>query len=701
MLKLSPNKTLNRILFSFIICIISLGLTVLFYNTGIQKRIQNGIYDSLFKLKVRVNDNSRKTGEAVIIPIDDHSLELMNEKGIYWPWPRFYYGMIAKQLIKEGAREVVFDMIFNNPDIDRLDYETQGVLYGADSDNAFNNVIRTGKVFICFDVEKYGQSGDSLDAIGINNISGFKNVPVYHSVLKPYSLFTSNNKNFGFAEIEADADGTIRNYLPVVKIKNSYYPALAAAVYLKSHNGSLPKDLKLHKDGTFTINWYGRGGINKTFKYVSPISVLSDFSSDLKNTGKRILPDGTFRDKVVFIGATARGLLDMKSTPFTKIQAYPGVEIQATTYLNLEYNDWIRNFNPVFEFLIYFLILFIFVSFMIDTKYPVRNSILFFGLLAVILIVHFYLFIFHNIMFQTTSAGILIFLLVFITSIATNYLLVGQVRNKIKNAFSTYISPELLNKIIDSNKPLTAYGEKVEASGMFIDIAGFTTFSEKNSVEKVVEILNLYLKKFSEAIINNGGWVNKYLGDGLMALFGALDNSPDHADCAVRAAFECYNINRELSKDYGLSVRIGVNSGPMIFGSFGADEKKLEFTAIGDSVNSTSRLEGANKFFSSNILVGESAYHLLKTKYDLNYVGKFGLKGKDIPVEVYYFIEGNEENKKKFHEMLEAYEKSDSVKFLECSKFFQNNDFGPAKFYMNHYNEHRDKFGKPVKLTEK
>jgi hypothetical protein len=139
----------------------------------------------------------------------------------------------------------------------------------------------------------------------------------------------------------------------------------------------------------------------------------------------------------------------------------------------------------------------------------------------------------------------------------------------------------------------------------------------------------------------------------------------------------------------------------MIFGSFGADEKKLEFTAIGDCVNSTSRLEGANKFFSTNILVGETAYNLLKNKYELNYIGKFSLKGKDIPNQIYYFSDDDKEYKNNFEKMLDSFEKSDLSSFLEFVKYFENINFGPAKYYINYYNDNKDKFGKPIKLTEK
>jgi len=279
---------------------------------------------------------------------------------------------------------------------------------------------------------------------------------------------------------------------------------------------------------------------------------------------------------------------------------------------------------------------------------------------------------------------------------------VGHNRNVIKNVFGTYLSPELVKKISDANKPIAADGEDINASAFFVDIQGFTTFSEKNKPDVVVEVLNLYLKAFCEIIMNNKGFVNKFLGDGLMALFGAPDNFKEHADMAVKSAIECYKINNELTKDYGLNVRIGVNSGKMIVGNMGGG-KRLEYTAIGDNVNMASRFEGANKFFDTKIMIGENTYNQLSNKENMNYLGKFSVKGKDIPVGLYYYADCQEECTKLFSELVNAYENKDLKSFEKCINIFKekNSNFGPYLFYLNFYQEHMEKFGEPVKFTEK
>ncbi|MCG8573062.1 MAG: adenylate/guanylate cyclase domain-containing protein, partial [Spirochaetes bacterium] len=226
--------------------------------------------------------------------------------------------------------------------------------------------------------------------------------------------------------------------------------------------------------------------------------------------------------------------------------------------------------------------------------------------------------------------------------------------------------------------------------------------SERNTPEQVVEVLNIYLHRFSDAIMNHNGYINKFLGDGLMALFGATVDIGDHADCAVRSALECIEINNELAPKYHLNVRIGVNSGPLIWGSMGST-KKLEYTAIGDTVNLASRLEGANKFFNTKILIGDNTKKLLQEQYPLNYLGKFSVKGKDIPIGVYYYSMEEQIKMEKFTELITAYEGKDEVKFKEILNYFKTNklNFGPINFYLRSYLDKSSPFGSPIKLTEK
>ncbi|HNZ26876.1 MAG TPA: adenylate/guanylate cyclase domain-containing protein [Spirochaetota bacterium] len=695
------RKKNSKLVFFVIIIISSLALTFILSLTEPFIILNNNIYDIFFRTRKAERD---KTANVAIVDINDVSLRAMQEKrSILWPWSRNLYALVADYLVKMGAKAVVFDILFSSPDIDRADS------FGEDNDYAFADVINnSGKIILSYNIDKYIDSEDKLDLPEIKNAGDFKYVSEYKGVIPPYYLFTENNKNLGYVEIEAETDGVIRQYIPFVKIKGDYCPSLAATTYLLTTNkDSVPSNLVLNRRGKFAINWYGPGGydlddkgeqINQTIDYFSFNYVFENALNARRGLQTTITPE-TFKDKVVFIGSSARGLLDQKNTPFTvKGKAYPGVEIHATAYLNMAHEDWIKKANIFLEITIFLLLLSFLVYFGLETKSFVRYSLYFMITFVVVVIVQYFLFSKFNI--ESRIVFFFVFtLLTFLSTLLVNYILVGMSRNIIKNAFGAYLSPDLLKKVSESAKPLETWGEELDASAMFIDIQGFTTFSEKNAPEKVVEVLNEYLKAFCDIIINNRGLVNKFLGDGLMALFGAPTRFSDHSDMAVKSAFECYKINKELSRDFGLNVRIGVNSGKMILGNIGGG-RRLEYTAIGDNVNLASRLEGANKFFDTRIMVGENTYNALSDKTTLDYLGKFSVKGKDIPVGFYFYSDGLPEDILQFKNIVKYYENENEAEFIRAMKYFDNKNFGPAAYYKNYYEEKKT-LGKPIKLMEK
>lgn len=767
-MRLSENNFLRNILIVFFVCLLSIFVSVLFMFTDMYNRLEDSIYDNFFRT-IQVDKN--KTEKVAIVAIDDMSLIETETRGVFWPWERSMYSVISEYLIEQGAKAVVFDIIFSGPDMDRADS------MGSENDTKFyDTMINTGRVILPFNVDNRYARNDTLETLEIANAEKIKNVKTYRYLFAPYSYYTENNKNFGYVDIDSESDGVVREYRPFVKIKDKYYPSLALSAYILANSNGFPQGLSLNKDGNFGIKWYGKGGTRFTRippRYLDFSKFEEDIISNIeKNEDKNLLlqcyirdddkkryklndkidrstitqlrdilinaglteeidnerstfdyysawhifvngyrskmgkstniEKDAFKDRVVFVGASARGLLDQKNTPFTiNGNAYPGVEIHATAYLNMLNKDWLKTNSIYLEILIFFLIMLFLAFFGINAKSLVKYSIVFFVLLISGCFVIYFLFVNFNI-----SSRIVLYasslLLLYLFVLITNYIFVGHNRNVIKNVFGTYLSPELVKKISDANKPIAAGGEDINASALFIDIEGFTTFSEKNPPEKVVEVLNLYLKAFSEIIMNNKGFVNKFLGDGLMALFGAPESFEEHSDMALKSAIECYKINNELTKDYGLNVRIGINSGKMIVGNMGGG-KRLEYTAIGDNVNMASRFEGANKFFGTRVLMGENTYKQLKESYDLNYLGKFSVKGKDVPVGLYYFADCTEDSKKLFSKMLEAYEKKDIQLFTSISKMFSetNPNFGPYLFYINYLKDHKDKFGEPIKLTEK
>lgn len=697
------SKLFKNLTTSFITLVISIILSLLLFFSPVNEKLQNIIGDSFFRLSKQKKD---LTKNVAIIAIDDYTLIEAQKRGILWPFPRNIYALISDFLIKNGAKGVVFDIIFSSPDIDRADS------YGEDNDRAFYSLLKDNKnIILSFNIDKREIYDFEIKTPPIENIK-LKNVSKYGSILPVFELFAEATTNFGYVEIETESDGIIRKYKPLVKIKDKYYPSLGLVTYLSLNNGDIPPNLSLDNNGNFIIKWYGEGGIDvddkgnllrpSTFDYFSFYHILANAIADKR--GETLTIDRkSIKDRVFFIGASARGLLDLKGTPFTiKGKAYPGVEIHATSYLNLVNRDWMRYLNIILEIIIYSIILLFIIYFGIISKSYLKYSFLFIIIAVGILVIHFLLFQYFNIMAH--SAYFIMYLgLSFVLTLGINYIIIGKNRNRLRQTFSAYLSPDLVKKVTESDMPFSLKGENVDASAVFIDIQGFTTFSEKNVPEKVVDVLNEYLKAFSSIIMNNKGFVNKFLGDGLMALFGVPTYYEDHRNMVVKSAIECYNINKELSRDYGLNVRIGVNSGNMIVGDMGGGGGKLEYTAIGDNVNLASRLEGVNKFFETKILISENTYNGLSPdlKDYFNYLGRISVKGKEIPIALYYFLPAKRDITTEFSKMITSYEKKDLKTFLNYVSLFKNIDFGPSKFYTEYYENHKDSFGEPIKLTEK
>lgn len=763
---MKSKKIFKLLVITLGITILCFTLAIGFFFTDPYKRGQDGLYDLFFRVSNR-QDSTKTSQAAIIAIDDNSLIQAFEKNGENWPWPRSYMGLICDYLIKDGAKAVVLDIIYSSPDIERVSgsgVQNDFYFYGAmkrhnkviiplNIDNRFEKRyspeylgqaeleellgrmgddertsilnsynLEAGKGYYELDYNLSQQDKEHISEIfkrynfgpSILEVKGggeLKNVADFRYIHPPYSLFTLDNNKFGYVDIASEVDGVIRNYKPLVRVDESYVPSVALAAYLISDEERLPDGLKLDRRGNFTLNWYGPGGINTdesgviigkpTFDYYSAWYIFLNARAKLRGQ-ETDLPEGTFKNRVVFIGASARGLLDQKNTPFTiGGNAYPGVEIHATAYLNLLNRDWLKHIPPTIEFLVYILIVFVITFIGVRAKSFIRYTIFAFLAFIVILVIQVVSFAYldvvsHIFLYFTFS------LLAFIATVIANYITIGQNRNRIRSAFGTYVSPDILKSITESDEPLSTTGKKLEATALFIDIAGFTTFSEKNSPERVVEVLNIYLQRFSEAIMENKGFINKFLGDGLMALFSAPKDIDKHADEAIQSALECIRINEELNPQYGLDIRIGVNSGDMIFGNMGGT-KKLEPTAIGDNVNLSSRLEGANKFFKTKILLGENTHSLMTERDNVYYLGKFSFKGKDIPIGVYYYVNAPKELKEGFEKLIRYFEDGDEEGFIRMLDFFaeKGNGFGPAEYYRNYYNNNRDKFGKPIKLTEK
>ncbi|MCB9480287.1 MAG: adenylate/guanylate cyclase domain-containing protein [Desulfobacteraceae bacterium] len=594
--------------------------------------------------------------KIVIIDIDEKSL---NEIG-QWPWPR---NTIAELIIKINAKKpkiTGLDMFFPEPDRtspDRIFKKMK--IKGIDSqklddhDKILGNVIGSFPVVMgyIFDFKNNMEKKCcpfSSAAIKINSDNvKFRDLYLNEAenvLLNINELSTSLSE--GFINILPESSGLVRKAPLLIKYNNIPCPSFALEIFrIYSQSSSitiLPSSQKKDKknallgiysennfiktdiDGQMFINFKGRPF---TYKYISAADILNEKKNfDLES-------------RIVLVGTSAAGLLDLKATPFSG--ACPGVEIHATIIDNMLNNDFMH-FDKFTETGISYFILVpvsILISFILVISGPIAAGLITTLSICGIFLTNYFL-LFKNNIITGFSFPVLSIAVLCMTIIVFNYFFREREKKFIQKAFSHYVSPEIVNELIKNPEKLSLSGETKTISIMFGDIRDFTAISEKLKPHELGELLNIYFSKISEIIRNNNGVVDKFIGDAVMAFWGAPLENKTHAKDSVLSAIkilsEIENLNIAWRKKNFPVIRLGmgINTGEVRIGNFGSIDR-FDYTVIGDNVNLASRVEGLNKFYSTNLLITEFTENLVKNDLLSRKTDWVRVKGKTQPVEIY------------------------------------------------------------------
>lgn len=328
----------------------------------------------------------------------------------------------------------------------------------------------------------------------------------------------------------------------------------------------------------------------------------------------RVLDDEkieNFENKIIFVGATSLDLHDEFETPFSKGGKMSGVEIQANI-ANMFLNGYSLN--------------------------PLRKSIMFLWIIASAL--SSYIGILHIVpailLFEKGFSANLIHLnlawiLSFIAVFSFKYFAQRKEKKKIKDIFGKYVSKDVLTEILKNPDKVSLGGEEKEITVLFSDIRGFTSFAEKINPAQLVNFLNEYFSEMAESVIKNKGTLDKYIGDAIMAFWGAPIENKNQADLALNTAVEMI---QKLKKFPELKIGIGIHTGKAVVGNIGSQER-IQYTAIGDTVNIASRLEGLNKEFGTQIIVSEETKNKLVTDFKIKNLGDVKVKGREEKINIY------------------------------------------------------------------
>ena len=655
------NRITQKCLISVLIAGVSAGLALIGSRLTLIDRWEKQGQDLLYR---NVNPEQHPD-EVVIIAIDQNSLDYFQENsGILWPWPRDVYAITTDYLSHCGAKLIAYDIIFSSPDIDRLNIQA------AYADAQFSEaMLRSGRVILATQMEDstHNTLEPLVDHFSIEaQFTGPEQlVRRYPNLTLPIHQFQKGMAIPGAVNFFTDDDGVCRRIPLLYGYQQRIFPYMAlAAAMLYTNESEITYDRKkqtfdigdhsipVDKNGMFELYWYGAGGPGNTFTYISYAQLINSYLQWI-NGEKPQIPVETFKDKAVFIGATAAGLLDLKTTPFSPIEPYPGVEIYATLFSNIIRGDHISHFGDGLWFFAAFLILVLLCVIWQNFKVW-QASIISLIMFLVPLICAVFLFQYRLTFFPAVRSEIALIISV-IGVLVVNYLAEGREKALVKKVFNRYLHPAVVDSLTRNSGEIEMGGMEIEATVLFTDLQDFTGTSELFAPHEIVQFLNDYFERVETIIFKNNGMLDKYTGDGIMAIFGAPVESKEHALQTCRAVLDFKALSKmsveKAGKKVPLITRVGVNSGNLIVGNIGS-RNRMDYTAIGDTVNLSARLEGVNKLYGTQNIISKSTYDFVKDIIVCREIDYIRVKGRDKPLKIFTVIAERSDIDKKIRELL-------------------------------------------------
>lgn len=574
---------------------------------------------------------------------------------MYWPWPREFYQITTDYLSQSGAELIIYDILFDTPDFDRRN------ISGTRSDKRFIQSLENAQNSIL--AFKSTAAQDSIGA-AVNQYAALKHYQINDKgpyqqphllTSRPIQKLAQSTKRMGNTVMSADEDGLIRTvHLFDSLAHKGYVPTLSMAAYLELLDGKPKLEWKkqglqvgdkvvpLQENGDYLINWYSKGGVQEgTFPYYSFHAIVQSAIQKMRDSTATVpLPPSVFQDKIVIIGASAAGLGDIKSTPMSSLEAFPGMEIQATILNNLIGENFITQ-PPSWLNGVILLLLCVGIPILIAYSRPTKGASITIGILILILLSGLALFSFSRIWIPTGMFFVM-GVITYSGSAAYKYFAEEKQKKKIRSAFGQYVQPEFVKQLIAQPKLLKLGGEKKHLTVMFSDLAGFTSISESKPPEELVSFLNEYLGAMTNIIFDHSGTVDKYIGDAVMAFWGAPISQENHAELACRSTIKMLEkVNQMTPQNTDTHARFGIATGDMIVGNIGS-YNRFNYTVLGDTVNLAARLEAANKNYGSRAMISEKTYELVKKQFVCRPLDMLVVKGKTKPVRVYELMADKE-----------------------------------------------------------
>ena len=652
--------------------------------------LENQAYD--FRLKLTLPDKVDK--KVVIIDIDEKSLSDIGQ----WPWERHILGQMVDTLFDHYQVKVLgFDIVFAEQDLGAADKILSQLKRSAiSSQSEFQNILTQHQNLLNRD-QQFAQSlakRNTVMGIIFNNSSPVITkgtlplaIPNFNQdIIKNFDFWKANGYTANLKDLQRNAasagffdnpfidnDGVFRRVPLLQTYEGKLYPSLSLEMIRTSLNNKLlklgygttdessnRKSLEMIYIDNIAIPVDARAAVmvpyigpQKTFDYISAIDILN----------KRV-DIHRLKNMYAILGTSSAGLLDLRTTPLES--AFPGVEVHANMVQGI-LDQSIKHkpeFMMGFEILLIFLLGFV-LSFLLPALSPLWSSLSSIMIAAVVIILDYYAWNHLQIIMPVASPLILIGAL-YVMNMSYGFFIESRGKRQLTHLFGQYVPPDLVDEMSRNLNEINLEGELRDMTVLFTDVRGFTTISENMEPKELTHFINQFLTPLTQVIHHNRGTIDKYMGDAIMAFWGAPLEDRQHARNAINAGMEMLQAIDVLNQSFrkqgkpDIKIGIGINTGEMNVGNKGS-EFRVDYTVLGDAVNLGSRLEGLTKNYGVEFIVSESTRHEVP-EYEYRMLDIVKVKGKDKPVTIFEpvnLVEKIDKTQrtriKEFHHALELY----------------------------------------------
>jgi adenylate cyclase len=604
--------------------------------------------------------------DIALIEIDEYSLRNLEPYAGRWPWPRVVHAMLLEYLARAPAKLIVYDVNFAEADT-RTGFDYGGDTWsGAASDQALVKAVRAaGNVILLADATYNSLSGESPEMGDTGFAATAPGAVQRRVVYPPFAALAQAGSALGHNFFVLDPDGPLRHTVPLAQSGTHVLPSLGLAAAIKAA-GIAPGDVRFDgngnrlvmRDRVMPLSWrrvktsdgaesYQWGLINfrgpalladlkqRTYPTYSFFD-LAAAEQEILNDRKPAIDPALFRDLIVFVGTTASGLYDVFETPFSNGRM-PGLNIHAAVADDVLSNRFIRETSGRVRIatVIAAAVAVGLVATFLPAWWATVATAVFIAVVSWIATRLFSGGYWLNLSQPVLASSFALF-----GGVGYQYFVEGRETRKMKKLFGQYVSKDVYEQLVANPGLARLGGHRRDMTVLFSDIRGFTTVTERGQPEEIVGMLNEYFTRMVAIVFRHHGTLDKFVGDMVMALFGAPLDDPSHADHAVEAALEMLDALHELNTRWRaaghpeLDIGIGINTGSMIAGNIGS-EAIMSYTVIGDAVNLGSRLESLNKEYSTRIIISKTTRDRLSGRYCFRPLGDVVVKGKTQPVAIF------------------------------------------------------------------